>query len=66
MPLADAPDLPVALVWADPPSHPAIALLVELARQVVKREVVGRDADQHRTMGPPGIGPDQLPSAARN
>jgi DNA-binding transcriptional LysR family regulator len=35
VPLTDAPDLPVVLAWADPPTHPAIADLVRLAREVV-------------------------------
>jgi DNA-binding transcriptional LysR family regulator len=34
--LTDAPDLPVVLAWTDPPTHPAIADLVTLAREVVE------------------------------
>jgi DNA-binding transcriptional LysR family regulator len=37
VPLSDAPDLPVVLAWTDPPTHPAIADLVALAREVVDR-----------------------------
>jgi DNA-binding transcriptional LysR family regulator len=37
VPLTDAPDLPVVLAWADPPTHPAVTDLVSLAREVVDR-----------------------------
>ncbi len=37
LPLVGVPDLPVLLVWTDPPTHPAVKLLVELAQQVVHR-----------------------------
>jgi hypothetical protein len=34
-PLAGAADLTVSLAWTHPPTHPAIAKLVTLAREVV-------------------------------
>ena len=42
VPLTDAPDLPVVLAWTDPPSHPAIADLVALAREVVDAHPIPR------------------------
>lgn len=35
VPLEDAPDVTVELAWRDPPSHPAVAAFVKLARAVV-------------------------------
>ena len=35
VPLTGVPDLPVMMAWADPPSHPAVPLLLALAQQVV-------------------------------
>ena len=37
LPVVGVPDLPVLLIWRDPPTHPAVPLLVELAQQVVRR-----------------------------
>lgn len=34
VPLTDAPPVPVWLVWADPPTHPAVPRLVELVQEV--------------------------------
>ncbi|WP_433506481.1 LysR family transcriptional regulator [Pseudonocardia halophobica] len=34
VPLADAPPVPVWLVWTDPPTHPAVPRLVELVQEV--------------------------------
>ena len=42
VPLTDAPDLPVVLAWTDPPTHPAIADLVTLAREVVDAHPIPR------------------------
>lgn len=41
-PLVDAPAVPVALAWTDPPSHPAVADLVALAREVTSAPEPGR------------------------
>ncbi|GAA2852497.1 hypothetical protein GCM10010472_07090 [Pseudonocardia halophobica] len=34
VPLADAPPVPVWLVWTDPPTHPAVPRLVALVQEV--------------------------------
>ncbi|MEV4537091.1 LysR family transcriptional regulator [Asanoa sp. NPDC049518] len=36
VPLADAPSVAVSLAWRRPPSHPAVADLVALAREIVR------------------------------
>jgi DNA-binding transcriptional LysR family regulator len=43
-PLRDAPSLPVSLAWTEPPTHPAVAELIRLARDVVRRPL-GRPAE---------------------
>ncbi|WP_432188018.1 LysR family transcriptional regulator [Streptomyces sp. Tue6028] len=35
-PLTDAPDVPVLLAWAEPPTHPAVTELADLAREVAR------------------------------
>ena len=37
VPLTGVPDLSVMLAWTDPPTHPAVPLLVELATAIVAR-----------------------------
>lgn len=38
VPIADAPPLPVHLVWPDPPTHPAVPELVALVQRVTEAE----------------------------
>jgi hypothetical protein len=40
-PLAGAADLAVSLAWTHPPTHPAIAKLVTLAREVIGYRAAG-------------------------
>jgi DNA-binding transcriptional LysR family regulator len=62
VPLADAPDLPVMLIWADPPSHPAVPLLLALVRQVVADEPGGQQTAGEPTAGEPADQPVEIAS----